>query len=133
MEVNAGHEKRLKRIMHVDDDEDIRLIVRMSLELNGDLDITQCASGQEALDAIEHAKPELVLLDVMMPNMDGEETLRKIRLIESFSLTPVVFMTAKAETYARNEMLNAGAIGVIIKPFNPLELPNLVQSIWSST
>jgi len=133
MEKTTEHERRLKHVMHVDDDDDIRLIVRMSLELSGDLEITQCASGQEALDAIAQAKPELILLDVMMPNMDGEETLSRIREIDGFSATPVVFMTAKTETSAKVALMSAGAVSVIIKPFDPLELSNLVQSIWNTT
>ncbi|MCW8842015.1 MAG: response regulator [Rhodobacteraceae bacterium] len=120
----------LKRIVHIDDEPDIREIVRMSLSLVGGLDVEQYPSGEDALPVIADAKPDLILLDVMMPNMDGEETYRRIREIPGLENTPIVFMTAKASTTDLASLRELGAVDVLIKPFDPMSLADQVRTIY---
>ena len=120
----------LNHVMHVEDDPDIRAIAELALVTVGGLDITQCASGDECLTAIEQRIPDLILLDVMMPGLDGPETLRRIRMLPSMSKVPAVFMTAKVQPGEISEYQALGAIGVIPKPFDPLTLADQVRQLW---
>ncbi|KKO02438.1 hypothetical protein LCGC14_0103930, partial [marine sediment metagenome] len=85
--------KSLEKILHVDDDADIRTIAHIALVTVGGFDVLQCESGQQALDRAEEFAPDLILLDVMMPGMDGEETLRSLRKLATTKDTPAIFMT----------------------------------------
>ncbi|MDV4143579.1 MULTISPECIES: response regulator [Shimia] len=120
----------LKRVVHIDDEPDIREIVRMSLALVGGLEVEQYPSGEEALSHIADVNPDLVLLDVMMPNMDGEETYQHIREIDSLKDIPIVFMTAKASNADLAKLRDLGAIDVLIKPFDPMTLADQVKAIY---
>lgn len=120
----------LKRVVHIDDEPDIREIVRMSLELVGGLDVEQYPSGEEALTHIADAKPDLILLDVMMPHMDGEETYHHLREISGFDDIPIVFMTAKASNTDLEKLKALGAVDVLIKPFDPMILADQVKEIY---
>lgn len=122
----------LSRILHVDDEPDIREIVRLSLELVGGYSLDQCASGVEALEKVEALAPELIILDVMMPGLDGEQTFKKMREIEALSATPIVFMTARASQSDYQKLRALGAADVLIKPFDPIALPEKVRDIWNS-
>lgn len=110
------------RILHVDDEPDIREIVDMSLALNPDFAVRACASGTEALEAAAEWAPHLLLLDVMMPEMDGTATLAALRKNPATSAIPVVFMTACAQPQEVEEFISLGARGVISKPFDPMAL-----------
>lgn len=123
----------LQRILHVDDDDDIRTLTRVALEVVGGFKVLQCASGQDALDVVETFAPDLLLLDVMMPGLDGEQTFHMIRQIKSLEELPVVFMTAKVHEQSVRRLYAIGAAGIVAKPFDPLELPNVLRSIWDST
>ncbi|WP_127560392.1 response regulator [Saccharospirillum alexandrii] len=120
----------LNHVMHVEDDPDIRAIAELALVTVGGLDITQCATGAECLTAIEQRTPDLILLDVMMPGLDGPETLRRIRTLPGMSEVPAVFMTARAQPGEISEYEALGAIGVIPKPFDPLTLADQVRQLW---
>jgi CheY-like chemotaxis protein len=120
------------KILHVDDDPDIREISRIALELVGGLEVVQFASGQEALAGAQSAQPDLFLLDVMMPGMTGEETLRELRRMPEFEQTPAIFMTAKAQHSDIDKLKDAGALDVIVKPFDPMQLAADILRIWSS-
>lgn len=122
----------LKRVVHIDDEPDIREIVNMSLALVGGLEVIQFPSGEAALPEIEAVAPELILLDVMMPNMDGEETYRRIRQMPSLEATPIVFMTAKASSTDLSHLRELGALDVLIKPFDPMSLADQVKAIYRS-
>lgn len=122
----------LERILYVEDEPIIQEIARMALELVGGYTINVCSSGQEALDAIESFAPQLVMLDVMMPGMNGPTTMQKVREIPSMNNVPVVFMTAKAEPDDVEYYKSLGAIGVIPKPFDPMELSAQVNAIWEA-
>ena len=115
------------RILHVDDESDIREIVDMSLGLNPDFRVRACGSGAEAIEAAAAWSPYLILLDVMMPGMDGPATLAQLRKNPQTSAIPVVFMTARAQAREIDQFLSLGAQGVISKPFDPLTLATEVE------
>ncbi|WP_209599146.1 response regulator [Ruegeria sp. HKCCSP351] len=119
----------LKRVVHVDDDEDILTITRMSLELVGDFEVTQFSSAKDALNNLKSLQPDLFLLDVMMPDMDGPELLCELRKRPEFRDTPVVFMTAKAESSIQNTPISESALAYITKPFDPFALPKQLKSL----
>ncbi len=119
-------------IMHVDDEPDIRELTRLSLEMMGGFDVVQFASGVEAVEAAASHRPDLVLLDVMMPELDGTETFRRLRALEAYRDIPIAFMTAKASVNDQKELLALGAITVIAKPFDPMTLPDIVRSLLNT-
>jgi CheY-like chemotaxis protein len=120
----------LERILYVDDEHDIRAVARVALEMVGGFTLQLCESGQEALQQAEDFAPDLILLDVMMPGMDGPETLSALRRISALAATPVVFMTAKAQPHEVERYHTLGAVGVITKPFSPMQLPERLREIW---
>jgi CheY-like chemotaxis protein len=116
------------RILHVDDEPDIREIVDLSLGLNPDFQVRSCASGEEALAAVAEWSPSLILLDVMMPRMDGPTTLSHLRKNPRTCAVPVFFMTARAQPREVEQFIALGAQGVISKPFDPMTLAFTVRS-----
>ncbi len=115
------------RILHVDDEPDIRELVDMSLALNPDFQVRACSSGAEAIETAAEWSPYLILLDVMMPGMDGPTTLTKLRKNQKTSEIPVVFMTARAQAREVEQFISLGAQGVISKPFDPMTLASQLQ------
>jgi CheY-like chemotaxis protein len=120
----------LKTILYVDDEPDIREVVQMSLSLVEGLDVQTCESGERALQILPQLQPDLLLLDVMMPGMDGPSTLMKLRTVPGLEKLPVVFMTAKAMPQEVARFRELGAAAVIAKPFDPIQLGNQVVAIW---
>lgn len=120
----------LKKILFVEDEPDIQLIVQASLKHFGNYDVLVCNSGEEALRNAENFKAELILLDVMMPHMDGPTTLAKLRHIDGYANLPAVFMTAKTQPNEVSEFLNFGAVDVIAKPFDPIMLSTKLHEIY---
>jgi len=120
----------LKRILFVDDEPAISQIAILVLQKMGGFEILGCTSGQEALDAADAFKPDLLLLDVMMPDMDGPATLDKLRALPVTADVPVIFMTGKSRPEEVASLKALGAIDVIAKPFNPTQLPDQVRSAW---
>jgi CheY-like chemotaxis protein len=116
------------RILHVDDEPDIREVVDISLGLNPNFEVRACSSGAEAIVAAAEWSPLLILLDVMMPEMDGPTTLAQLRKNPQTSEIPVVFMTARAQSREVKHFMALGARGVISKPFDPMTLASQVQS-----
>lgn len=112
----------IRRILVVDDEDDVREISRLSLERIGGHEVLTARSGAEALAVAVQERPDLVLLDVMMPGTDGPATLAAFRDEEVTAGIPVVFLTAKARASDQAELLALGAAGVITKPFDPLRL-----------
>ena len=126
---DSGREPRSPlRILHVDDEADIREIVDIALGLDPSLSLHGCASGAEALKAAANWHPDLILLDVMMPGMDGPTTLANLRENTETADIPVVFMTARAQTRELDHFLSLGAVGVITKPFDPMTLSASVRN-----
>jgi two-component system OmpR family response regulator len=116
------------RILHVDDEPDIREVVEVSLGLDPDFVTRSCGSGQEALVAAVDWQPDVILCDVMMPVMDGPATLIRLRQNASTAGIPVIFMTARAQTRELDRFRSLGALGVIPKPFDPMTLAASVRS-----
>lgn len=123
--------KALKKILHVEDDIDIQAVTRLSLETFGGFTVEQCSSGKEALLKAPGFMPDLLLLDIMMPGMDGITLLLELRKLESTSKIPVIFMTAKAQENEIKKFKSLGAIGVVTKPFDPVTLADQIKEIWS--
>jgi two-component system OmpR family response regulator len=116
-------------VLHVDDEPDIREVAAMSLELDPDMSLTSAASGAEALSLMEGGvRPDVILLDVMMPVLDGPGTLARLRQLPGLEQTPVIFMTARAQASELSRYLDLGAIGVIVKPFDPMTLADSVRN-----
>ena len=120
----------LIRICYVEDDEDIQRIVRMSLERVGKMTVEVVGDPLVAIERIIAFKPDLVMLDWMMPGMDGPTLFRKMREMPETSLLPVVFITAKASQRELDELRALGAAGTISKPFSPKDLPDQLRAIW---
>lgn len=121
----------LNTILCVDDAADIRAVLQISLEMIGGFSICLCASGQEALNQAAEFKPDLILLDVMMPEMNGPQTLAALRAKPELCNTPVIFMTGQDQQKESDALLEIGAIGVIRKPFKPTELAKQIKALWS--
>jgi CheY-like chemotaxis protein len=115
------------RILHVDDEPDIREVVELSLGLDPAFSVRSCASGADALATAADWSPDMILCDVMMPVMDGPATLLRLRECPQTVNTPVVFMTARAQTRELEHFKSLGATGVIPKPFDPMTLANSVR------
>ena len=122
----------LNRICYVEDDEDIQRIVRMSLERVGKMTVDVVSDPMTAIERMIVFKPELVMLDWMMPGMDGPTLLRKMRTVPETRDLPVVFITAKASQRELDELRALGAAGTISKPFSPKDLPGQLKAIWAS-
>src|SRR5580704_16999912 len=109
-------------VLYVDDDPDICSVVRATLRLVPGLYVQTADSGERAIDLAYELRPDLVLMDVMMPGLDGPSTFNRMRESAVLAHIPVIFMTAKALPAEISQFLQLGAIGVIVKPFDPLRL-----------
>lgn len=121
----------LRRILHAEDDEDIRVIAQMSLEALGGFELLQCENGAQALARAPDFAPDMFLMDVMMPEMDGPDAVRRLKETPEFAATPVVFVTAKASMADIGQLRSEFMAHVITKPFDPTALPDLLRSIWN--
>jgi two-component system, OmpR family, response regulator len=124
----TGHP--LKRILYIEDEIDIQTVMRMSLERLGGFELLVCSNGKEALDKAPGFAPDMMLVDVMMPGMDGPTTVTALRAMDEFATTPVVFITAKVQPHEVARLRDMGAIDVISKPFDAMTLPQHLQSLW---
>lgn len=120
----------LNRILFVEDDPDIQAIAQLSLVAVGQFVVEICSSGVAALQSAPSFAPDLILLDVMMPEMDGISTLKELRQLPQTAQIPVIFMTAKVQTHEVVRYKELGAIDVIAKPFEPMALPETIRSMW---
>ncbi|MDX1589467.1 MAG: response regulator [Oleiphilaceae bacterium] len=121
----------LERVLYVEDDKSIQAVAQLALETVGNLKLCICSSGEEALQRAVDFAPQLILLDVMMPGMDGPETLRRMRNEPALASIPAVFMTARTQQSEVQAYLELGAVDVIPKPFDPMQLADRVKSIWA--
>lgn len=110
------------RVLLVDDEEDIRKIGKLSLEAVGGFETNVASDANEAIALARSKHPDVILMDVMMPEMDGLAVLAKLKLLDDLRMIPVVFMTAKVQQAEVQKYLSAGAIGVVQKPFDPMTL-----------
>lgn len=124
--------EKLQRIMHVDDAEDIRMIIKITLEMVGGYHVDQFPSGQDAVAQANGCTPQLFLLDFMMPDMDGMETWTALRALPGFESVPAIFVTAKADESFSQTMLDKGALSVITKPFDPMTICKDIEQAWTT-
>jgi len=127
--VARGFDVEINNILLVDDEPNIRLIAQTSLQALTDWNVALAENGTEAIKSVQTLKPDLVLLDMMMPDMDGPTTLTKLREIDGMADIPVIFMTAKVQNHELEDYLKMSAAGVISKPFDPMKLPDDVKEI----
>ena len=120
----------LKRILYVEDEPDIQAVARLALEMVGRFEVEVCASGEEALVRAPEFAPDLIVLDVMMPGLDGPATLQRLREVPATSDVPVVFVTARVQPEELAAYRAIGAIGVVQKPFDPIGLSHELVRIW---
>ena len=119
---------KLLQVLYTEDEPDIRAVVQFALEDEG-FELVSCASGREALRQAPELKPDLILLDVMMPDMDGPTTLRRLRALPHLTDTAVIFMTAKIQSTEVAQYQAMGALGVISKPFDAMTLAGDIRGI----
>ena len=125
-------DRPLNRICYVEDDEDIQRIVRVTLERVGKMTVAIVGDPTQAIAAMAEFRPDLVMLDWMMPVMDGPTLFRQMKLRPETSALPVVFITAKASQRDLDELKALGAVGTISKPFSPKDLPDQLRAIWAA-
>jgi two-component system OmpR family response regulator len=120
----------LQRILYVEDEPDIQAVARLALEMVGGFTVKICSSGEEALREAAGFAPDMILLDVMMPGMDGPKTLRALREQPALARVPVVFMTAKVQPAELAFFKSLGAREVIAKPFDAMALADQLRVVW---
>jgi CheY-like chemotaxis protein len=120
----------LKKILYVEDDLHVRTTAKLVLEVIGKFEVRDCGCGSEALTKARDFEPDLILLDVMMPEIDGLALLAKLRTLPHLAETPALFVTALTSTFDIARYNEAGAIGVIAKPLVPLRLTDQLHSLW---
>jgi two-component system OmpR family response regulator len=124
---------KLTRILHVEDDHCIQAVAKVALETVGGFKVLTCSSGREALEQVQAFAPDLILLDVMMPDMDGPDTLKQLANYIDLNHIPVVFMTAKVQLKEIAFYRSLGACDVIVKPFDPMLLAGQIEKIWEAS
>lgn len=120
----------LRKIMYAEDDEDIRTIVKLCIENFSECEIEFAENGKILLEKVDDYKPDLILLDVMMPEMDGITTLKNLREREQTSLVPVIIMSAKVQETEIKKYEQQDILGVISKPFDPTQLFTQIWDLW---
>ena len=121
---------KLERILYAEDEPDIQSVAKLALEVLGGYEVLLCSNGTNVLDQVGGFTPSLILLDVMMPDLDGPATLQRLRADPNTAQIPVIFLTAKMQTSEVKQYQAMGAIDVIAKPFDPMLLATQVQKIW---
>ncbi len=117
------------KVLIIDDDDDIRFIAALSLSRVGGMEVVQASGGREGVTKAQDEKPDVILLDMMMPSMDGSQTLAALRAMPATASTPVIFLTAKTVEAEVERMIALGAAGVLIKPFDARTLPADVRAL----
>lgn len=130
--MNATHtQQALQSILYVEDDLHVRTTAKLVLEVIGKMEVRECSSGHEALAAARDFQPDLILLDVMMPELDGLATLAQLRSMPHLADTPALFITGLTTASDIERYADAGAIGVIPKPLAPLKLTDQLRTLWA--
>lgn len=120
-----------KNILIIDDEEDVKAIAKMGLEMAADWQVITASSGIEGLNLAAIEQPEVILLDLMMPNWDGKETLKQLKANQNTAHIPVILMTAKTQSAIAPDLKALDLVGIIIKPFRPLQLSAQIAQILS--
>ncbi len=121
-----------EKILLIDDEDDIRTVAQMSLQSVGGFQVLLASGGEEGIKTATSEKPDLILLDVMMPGLDGPGTLRRLKNDPDTSDITIVFLTAKAQQMDFVNLKDMGAAGVLTKPFDPMKLPEDVRKFLPS-
>lgn len=121
----------LKAILYVEDDLHVRTTAKLVMEVIGKFEVRECSSGREALVAARDFQPDLILLDVLMPELDGVNTLAMLRRLPHLANTPALFVTGLTSEADIARYMEAGAIGVIAKPVLPMRLTGQLNSLWA--
>lgn len=124
--------RALKRILHIEDVPSIQIVTRIALERIGGFEVLSCASAQAALAEVRAFAPDLILLDVMLPQMDGIELLRQLAGLVDLQQTPVVLLTGHLERERLTELQQMGVREVLQKPFDPLQLTAQLRAVWEA-
>jgi CheY-like chemotaxis protein len=120
------------KVLIIDDEEDIRAVVSLSLNHFGQIDVLEAESGEEGVNKASVEKPDAILLDMTMPVMDGPSTLAALRDNPNTKTIPVIFLTARAMTAEVERLKNMGAAGILTKPFDPETLASQVKNILTT-
>ena len=118
-----------KHILIIDDEDDIREVAALALETAGDFDVATADGGRAGIAAARSRRPDLILLDVMMPELDGPSTLQELQQSDATRSIPVIFLTAKVQSADRRRLSDLGALGILSKPFDPMRLAADIASI----
>jgi len=118
-----------RTILLIDDEDDIREVATLTLETMGDFAVTSASNGEAGIECATRERPDAILLDVMMPELDGPSTLARLRSIAVTRDIPVIFLTAKVQAVDRRRLADLGAVGIIAKPFDPMTLAEEVTSL----
>jgi DNA-binding response OmpR family regulator len=121
-----------KSVLIIDDEEDVKEIAQMGLEMAANCNVMTASSGKEGLILAQTNQPEVILLDLMMPDWDGKETLKQLKADRNTANIPVILMTAKNQSAIASELTELGLAGIITKPFRPLQLSEQIAKILSS-
>ena len=122
--------RSLKRILLVEDDPDIQTVTSLALRGFGGFEVCICGSAQQAVETATRFGPDLILLDVMMPGMDGVEAMLALRQMPAMAQVPVVFLTARVQPHEVARYRELGSVAVIPKPFEPTTLADTIRGIW---
>lgn len=120
------------KVLVVDDEEDVRFVARLSLGRVGGMSVIEAASGEEGIALARSDRPDCILLDMMMPGMDGAATFRMLRAMPETAAIPIVFLTAKSMAAELQRLTELGARAVIVKPFDPMTLASEIAAILST-
>lgn len=123
----------IRKVLIVDDDEDIRVVSEMALRRIGSWEALVAGSGDEALAKARQERPDVILLDVMMPGVDGPTTMARLRADPATAAIPVIFLTARAQAHEVERYLELGAVGVIRKPFDVMTLPDEIRRLVAAS
>ncbi|WP_019506129.1 response regulator [Pleurocapsa sp. PCC 7319] len=118
-----------KKVLIIDDEDDVKEIAQMGLEMAADWNVITANSGKAGLELAASSQPEVILLDLMMPDWDGQETLKHLKANQSTVKIPVILMTAKTKSAIASELTGLDIVGIITKPFRPLQLPEQIAEI----
>lgn len=118
-----------KRVLIIDDEETIQTVVQFGVRMSAGWDVLSASSGSNGIQTAKTERPDVILLDVMMPDMDGITTFKILQSDPATERIPVIFLTAKAQTSEKRQFQDLGVSGVITKPFNALELPDQITKI----
>jgi CheY-like chemotaxis protein len=127
--MKQGGAAALGKVLVVEDDPDIQKVVRMSLQMRGVKEVEVVDGGEECIERLATFTPDVILLDVMMPRVDGYETCQRLKKNPATRAIPVIFLTARAQNTERDRGLKLGALGYLIKPFDPMTLHDEILSL----